>query len=174
MKCRGFSLSQTGLVLVLLVLGLALSGCTMNAFGQAGEEQAVTLPTPSPTLSPEQVVRLQLESLQHNDASNQGIEAAFNFASPDNKRNTGPLTRFVKMLKAPPYNAMLNHKSVEFDPIEISRDSATQRVKLTGADGQTTVYIFMLSKQTEAPYQNCWMTDGVVVEPSRDLPQDQA
>jgi len=32
----------------------------------------------------------------------------------------------------------------------------------------------MLSKQTEAPYQNCWMTDGVVVEPSRDLPQDQA
>lgn len=174
MKHCWFSLSQTGLILVLLVFGITLNGCTMNAFGQAGEEQTAALPTPNPDLSPEQVVRLQLESLQHNDDSNQGIAAAFNFASPDNKRNTGPLTRFVKMLKTPPYNAMLNHRSVEFDPIEISGDSATQRVKLTGADGQSTVYIFMLSKQTEAPYQNCWMTDSVVVEPSRDLPQDQA
>lgn len=174
MKRRWVSLSQTGLVLVFMVLGITLSGCTMNAFGQAGEEPEVTLPTPSPALSPEQVVRLQLESLQHNDESNQGIAAAFNFASPDNKRNTGPLARFVKMLKTPPYNAMLNHRSIEFDPIEISGDRATQRIKLTGADGQSTVYIFMLSKQTQAPYQNCWMTDGVTVEPSKDLPQDQA
>ncbi|MCL4298941.1 MAG: DUF4864 domain-containing protein [Anaerolineae bacterium] len=174
MKRRWVNFSQTGLVLVLLMFGLIASGCTLNAFGQAEEEQALNLPTPSPALSPEEVVRLQLESLQHNDEANKGIEAAFNFASPGNKRSTGPLTRFVKMLKAPPYNAMLNHKSVELDPIEISGDSATQRVKLIGADGQSTVYIFMLSKQSEAPYQDCWMTDGVVVEPTRDLPQDQA
>jgi hypothetical protein len=172
MKRRVVSFSQTGLVLVVLVFCLFASGCTLNTFGQVDEEQALTLPTPSPALSPEQVVRIQLESLQHNDAANKGIEAAFNFASPDNKRNTGPLTRFVKMFKTPPYNTMLNHKSAEFDPSEISGDSATQRVKLIGADGQSTVYIFLLSKQTEAPYQDCWMTDGVVVEPDRNLPQD--
>jgi hypothetical protein len=174
MKHRWVRFSQTGLVLVVLILSMIASGCTLNSFGQADEEQVTVLPTPSPALSPEQVVRIQLEALQHNDETNKGIEAAFNFASPGNKRSTGPLTRFVKMLKAPPYNAMLNHKSVEFDPIELSGDSATQRVKLIGADGQSTVYIFMLSRQTEAPYQDCWMTDGVVVEPTRDLPQDQA
>jgi hypothetical protein len=32
----------------------------------------------------------------------------------------------------------------------------------------------MLSKQTEAPYQNCWMTDGVMVEPAKELPKGQA
>jgi hypothetical protein len=128
----------------------------------------------SPEISPEQVVRLQLESLQHNDDSNQGIATAFNFASPSNKKSTGPLTRFIKMVKMPPYSSMLNHRSVEFEPIKIEGDAAMQRVKLTGADGQSITYIFLLSKQTEAPYKDCWMTDGVMVEPTKDLPQDQA
>jgi hypothetical protein len=172
MKRRWFRLRQSGLVLWVLLFSL-LGGCTLNAFEPAGAEAEI-LPTPSPEFSPDQVVRIQLESLQHNDDSNKGIEAAFNFASPGNKKYTGPLSRFVKMLKAPPYNAMLNHKSVEYDPIEISGDTAIQRVKLTGADGHTIIYIFRLSRQTEAPCKDCWMTDAVTVEPVRELPRGQA
>lgn len=172
MKRRWFSFSQTVLLLVVLLFGLISSGCTLNAFEQAEEVEAV--PRPKPEFSPEEVVRIQLESLQHNDDDNKGIEAAFNFASPGNKKYTGPLSRFIKMLKAPPYNSMLNYKSVEYDPVEIDGDSAVQRVKLTGADGQSIIYIFMLSKQTEAPYQNCWMTDGVMIEPTKELPKGQA
>jgi hypothetical protein len=69
---------------------------------------------------------------------------------------------------------MLNHKSAEFDPIKISGDAAVQRVKLIGADGQAVIYIFSLSKQTEPPYKGCWMTDGVVVEPVKELPKQGA
>jgi hypothetical protein len=69
---------------------------------------------------------------------------------------------------------MLNYKSVEYDPVKISGDKATQRVTLIGSDGQATIYIFMLSKQIRAPYKDCWMTDGVMVEPTKELPQDQA
>ncbi|MCK6626411.1 MAG: DUF4864 domain-containing protein [Anaerolineae bacterium] len=172
MKARKFGFSQIRLLLLVLLLSLLSSGCTLNAFEQA--EEVETLPTPSPDLAPEEVVRIQLESLRDNDDSNKGIEAAFNFASPGNKKYTGPLSRFVKMLKAPPYNSMLNYKSAEFDPVKITGNSAIQRVKLVGADGQSIIYIFMLSKQTEAPYQNCWMTDGVMVEPTRELPKGQA
>lgn len=179
MKRRRFSFSQIRLLLLVLLFSLISSGCTLNAFervqeGDAEGLQAASLPTPSPELSPDQVVRLQLESLQSNDDNNQGIAAAFNFASPGNKQVTGPLTRFIKMLKTPPYDAMLNYKSVEYDPVKISGDKATQRVTLTGSDGQATIYIFMLSKQTRAPYKDCWMTDGVMVEPTKELPQDQA
>ena len=175
MKRRWLSLNQTGLLLLVLGFSLIGSGCTLNAFERADEGQAEALVgTPSPEFSPEQVVRLQLEALQHNDNRNKGIEAAFNFASPGNKKYTGPLSRFIKMLKAPPYNNMLNYKSVEYDPVEISGDSAVQRVKLTGADGHAIIYIFMLSKQTEAPYQDCWMTDGVMIEPTKELPKGQA
>lgn len=172
MKNQGFNFSRINLLLVMLLLALLSSGCTLNAFEQA--EEVETLPTPTPDLAPEEVVRIQLESLRDNDDNNKGIETAFNFASPGNKKSTGPLPRFVKMLKMPPYNSMLNYKSAEFDPIEISGDSAVQRVKLVGTDGQSITYIFMLSRQTDAPYKNCWMTDGVMVEPSRELPKGQA
>ncbi len=165
--------NQTGLLLVVLVFSLLGSGCTLNAFEQA-EEEAETLPVPKPELAPDEVVRIQLESLQNNDDTNKGIETAFNFASPGNKKFTGPLVRFIKMLQTPPYNSMLNYKSAEYEPIEIAGDTAVQRVKLTGVDGQTVTYIFQLSKQTEAPYQDCWMTDGVAVEPNRELPKGQA
>ena len=171
MKPHRLGWQQISLVLVLLWLS---SGCTLNAFEKVDEAQVEALATPSSEISPEQVVHIQLESLQHNDDSNQGIAVAFNFASPGNRQSTGPLARFIKMVKAPPYNSMLNHRSVEFEPIQIEGDSAVQRVKLTGADGQSIIYIFMLSKQTAAPYKNCWMTDAVMVEPTKDLPQDQA
>jgi hypothetical protein len=163
---------QLGLLLLILLLS---SGCTLNAFERAEEEQPQEAAlTPSPEFSPDQVVRLQLEALQRNDETNQGIQITFNFASPDNKKFTGPLPRFIKMLKSPLYRPMLNHKSVEFDPIEISGDTAVQRVKLIGADGQAVIYIFSLSRQTEPPYENCWMTDGVIGEPVKELPEQGA
>ena len=182
MKRRLISFSQVGLLGLALLLILVSNGCTLNAFervdqaqeGEAEQSQVETPPTPSPEFSPDQVVRIQLEALQHNDRTNKGIEAAFNFASPGNKQFTGPLPRFIKMLKAPPYNSMLNHRSVEYGPIEIIGGIATQRVTLTGSDGQAIIYIFSLSKQTEEPYQDCWMTDGVAVEPTKELPEDQA
>ena len=51
---------------------------------------------PDPALTPEQVVRIQLEALRNNDAGDRGIAVAFRFASPGNRQNTGPLPRFKK------------------------------------------------------------------------------
>jgi hypothetical protein len=170
-----------GLLSLLLPILLSL-GCTLSFDWASSSPEAPTaeappaeaMPTPSPEFSPDKVVRIQLEALQQNDETNQGVKTTFNFASPANRENTGPLPRFIKMLQSPPYNAMLNYKSVEFDPVKVSDDLALQRVRLIAKDGQPIIFIFSLSKQSQAPYQDCWMTDGVVVEPTKEIPKGSA
>ncbi len=57
---------------------------------------------PDPSLSPQDVVSIQIEALQHNDTpyEDRGIEVTFNFASPTNKRMTGPLEHFKVMVNS--------------------------------------------------------------------------
>ena len=79
---------------------LALLGSAILPFASAPGAQPVG-PDPSPDLSPEDVVRIQVEALQRNDepSPDAGIEAAFRFASPSNRRATGPLGRFSEMVR---------------------------------------------------------------------------
>ena len=119
---------------------------------------------PSPGLSPGEVVRIQLEALRHNDPHNRGIEVAFRFASPSNRANTGPLARFVAMIRSGPYALMLDYREASYGPVESRGSLARQRVTLADA-GTSVSYWFYLSRQSEAPYVDCWMTDAVYVEP---------
>lgn len=118
---------------------------------------------PNPDLSPEQVVTIQLEALQHNDTPERdsGIAIAFRFASPANQAATGPLANFILLVKNPLYQPLLNHRSVERAPVKIAGDEAQQRVILMSATGVKAVYLFTLSKQADGRYKDCWMTDGV-------------
>jgi hypothetical protein len=132
---------------------------------------------PSPDLTPDQVVQVQMEAMKHNDrpARDVGIAKVFKFASPGNREQTGPLEKFTAMVKNPVYGPMLNCKSVRYGPVEIDNGQAHQLVKVTDAGGQEAWYIFILSKQTDAPYKDCWMTDGVIrVEPKADEHTDPA
>ncbi len=123
---------------------------------------------PSPDLTPNEVVRLQLQAFKRNDepTPDSGIEIAFRFASPSNREVTGPLPRFVELVKNPAYVPLLGHRSASQSPIEIKDDVARQRVRVTDKDGATAIFIFTLSKQTQAPYAGCWMTDGVERAPA--------
>ena len=121
---------------------------------------------PSPELTPDRVVQIQLEALCHNDADDLGIEIAFRFASPANKVNTGPLPHFIDMIKNGPYALMLNFLTAIYDPVEIVDDVARQRVTLFGSH-TAIAYVFYLSRQSEGPCIDCWMTDAVTIEPLR-------
>lgn len=164
-----------------LLPGLILAGCTLAPV--LAPTPLVAEPTeevgllnysqlePNPELAPDQVVKIQMEALRNNDSSDNGIAITFKFASPDNKRVTGPLARFTRMLKNPLYKPMLNHQSARYGPIKISGDMATQRVTVIDADGKAIIYVFTLSKQSGPPCAGCWMTDSVVAEPAK--PEDQ-
>ena len=119
--------------------------------------------SPSPELTPGQVVQIQLNALRHNDSRNRGIEVAFRFASPDNKLQTGPLARFILMLQQGPYNLMLAYDNAAYDAIEIEENYARQRVTLIGS-GLVVAYEFYLSRQTEGVCIGCWMTDAVIAK----------
>ena len=120
---------------------------------------------PDPALSPDDVIRIQLEALRHNDEQNRGIAVAFRFASPANRVNTGPLPRFIAMIRGGPYALMLNFRHADYGPVETAANQARQRVTLTGTRAIVT-YWFYLSRQSQAPYEDCWMTDAVYIEQS--------
>lgn len=122
-----------------------------------------SLPEPSPDLSPQDVVRIQVEALGSNDTPYEGagIEAAFNFASPANKRATGPLDQFRKLFETSTYGPMIDHEAATYSPPEIEGPVAQVGVILTTNEGTRVGYLFLLSKQVEAPYEECWMTDAV-------------
>ena len=123
-------------------------------------------PRPDPRLSPGQVIDVVLAALQHNDSptKDHGIAITFEFASPANRDETGPLQRFAALVKNPSYRSMLNHRRAERGELRVLGDQARQRVTLVDASGDRVTYLFMLSRQTDGPYRNCWMTDGVVRE----------
>lgn len=120
-------------------------------------------PRPSPALTAEQVVTIQLNALQHNDSPTPdfGIETTFRFASPANRVATGPLDRFADVVKGSIYRPMINHRRVDRSPMHIDGDQARQRVTIVTANGARVAYMFLLSRQHGGDYDGCWMTDGV-------------
>ena len=117
---------------------------------------------PGPKLSPAQVVSAQLAALKNNDDDDTGIRITFRFASPGNKAQTGPIERFIEMLKNPAYQPMINYKSDHREPIEVDGSVAKQVVTLVSSSGKRTRYLFVLSKQKQPPCRGCWMTDAVM------------
>jgi hypothetical protein len=123
------------------------------------------LPDPSPDLSPREVVMIQLEALQNNDlyAQNGGIRRVFDYASPGNRSFTGPVERFIELVKNPLYKPLIGFQRATIGGILILGDHAQVRVELVDAQGKSVRYVWSLSRQAEMPYANCWMTDGVML-----------
>ena len=102
---------------------------------------------PEPELKPNDVVNLQLLAMQQNDDSDFGIEVTFRFASPSNKIHTGPLKRFIRLVRNPSYRPLLNHINATFLELNIEEDFAVQDVIITTSNGERIGYRFRLSIQ---------------------------
>ncbi|MFZ9037833.1 MAG: DUF4864 domain-containing protein [Gammaproteobacteria bacterium] len=147
------------LALVLLAGALSLP----SSAAITDKPEGVELPQPSAELAPQDVVRIVVNALSNNDEpyADAGIETTFSFASPANKVNTGPLDRFIQMVKGPPYGIMVDHVGSEFSEVVLMGNKAYQMVQLTAPDGRSEVFAFRLSKQQDGEFKNMWMTDAV-------------
>ncbi len=165
-------------VVLLLILLMLPQGAGSQASSLASQEKRREAETkgsvagtlvPGANLSPEQVITIQLEALHHNDTptKDSGIATAFAFASPGNREATGPLARFIELVKSSQYKAMLNYRSVERDAIINHEGVAHQRVSIIDAQGNRAVFVFIVSRQTDGACPNCWLTDGVVRVPEK-------
>ncbi len=123
---------------------------------------------PDPALTPVAVVTYQLQALQAN-SNGDGIAATFRFASPANKKFTGPLSKFAGLFDAPQYEPMLNHHSAEVKLLRDDGTTAQLLASIVDSTGKLHWYRFVLSRQQGQECTNCWMTDAVTpdVRPER-------
>lgn len=145
---RSFSLA--GFVAVLM---LVLTGFTANAETRG----------PDPALTPEQVVDIQLQALQFNDSPtpNAGIAQTFALAHPSNKRVTGPLPRFERMIRTPAYAPLLGHAAHQIERLA-GDDSVVQfRVIVEQPNGKTLQYLWEVKRVLDGPDQGAWLTTKV-------------
>lgn len=124
---------------------------------------SLALPQPDTGLEPQDVVRIVMRALANNDRPHKdaGIETTFNFASPANKLNTGPLQKFSNMLKAGVYTAMIDHRMSEFSEVVRQGNSAYQYVRLITREGNIAVFAFRLGLQVDGDFGGMWMTEAV-------------
>ena len=155
-----------------LFVGVCLAClCSAAAIAFADSPRPTTGPAtaaPTPQLSPSDVVKVVMAALQQNDAvTEDGIRTTFKFASPANQEMTGPIERFIPLVRNAAYAPLLNHKSCNVREIALKGDQAAEMVTVIDAAGHAVHYVFQLSKQHDAgPLKDCWMTDGVIrVEP---------
>ncbi len=130
------------------------------------------LPRPSLQHQPADVVRIVIEALANNDDpfADAGIATTFAFASPANKGNTGPLSKFTQMVRSPSYAIMIDHLEHEFSDVVRSGDKAYQMVRILGASGAEVIFAFRLGLQRDGEFAGMWMTDAVWPVASGDIP----
>ena len=119
---------------------------------------------PNNSILPAEVVKIQLVALMNNDNDfkDSGIEQTWNFAHPNNKKNTGPLPNFKMMIKGNSYQMLLNHLSHSITEIGSSDKWAQFEVIILDKEKIYHKFNWQVEKFTlEGPLQDCWLTTMV-------------
>ena len=119
---------------------------------------------PSSNINPKEVVKIQLTGLQKNDFKfkDSGIEQTWNFAHPNNKKVTGPLGNFKRMLKGNSYEMMINHLSHTITQLGSSDKWAQFEVVILDKNKIYHKFNWQVEKYTEeGELKNCWLTSMV-------------
>ena len=119
---------------------------------------------PRSDIKPAEVIKIQLNGLQKNDDNykDSGIEQTWNFAHPNNKKNTGPLLNFKMMIKGRSYQMLLNHVSHTITEIGSSDKWAQFEVVILDKEKIYHKFNWQVEKYTdEGPLKDCWLTTMV-------------
>ena len=119
---------------------------------------------PSSNIKPSEVVKIQLNGLQKNDLDfkDSGIEQTWNFAHPNNKKVTGPLPNFKKMIKGDAYQMMLDHLSHSITELGSSDNWAQFEVIILDKDKIYHKFNWQVEKYLlDGSLKDCWLTTMV-------------
>ena len=119
---------------------------------------------PNNSISPKEVVSIQLSGLKNNDLvyKDSGIEQTWNFAHPNNKRVTGPLDNFKRMIKSDSYQMMIDHLSHTITEVGNSDKWAQCEVIILDKNKIYQKFNWQVEKYTlEGTLRDCWMTTMV-------------
>ena len=116
---------------------------------------------PSSKIKPSDVVKIQLNGLQKNDLDfiDSGIEQTWNFAHPNNKKVTGPLPNFKRMIKGDAYQMMLNHLSHTITELGSSDKWAQFEVIILDKNKIYHKFNWQVEKYSkDGSLKDCWLT----------------
>jgi hypothetical protein len=119
---------------------------------------------PNNKIEPSEVVKIQLIGLQKNDLEfkDSGIEQTWNFAHPNNKKVTGPLPNFKRMIKGDAYQMMINHLSHTITQLGIEDNWAQFEVVILDKNKIYHKFNWQVEKYTlEGALKDCWLTTMV-------------
>ena len=119
---------------------------------------------PNSEIKPSEVVKIQLLGLQKNndEFEDSGIQQTWNFAHPNNKKATGPLDRFKRMIKGNNYQMMINHLSHSITKVRGGDSWAQFEVIILDKEKIYHKFNWQVEKYTEdGPLKDCWLTTMV-------------
>ena len=119
---------------------------------------------PNSNIEPSEVVKIQLLGLQKNNDGfeDSGIEQTWNFAHPNNKKVTGPLDKFKRMIKGNNYQMMINHISHTITEIRGGDNMVQFEVIILDNKKIYHKFDWLVEKYTEdGPLKDCWLTTMV-------------
>ena len=119
---------------------------------------------PSSAITPKEVVKIQLSGLQQNDLEfkDSGIEQTWNFAHPNNKKVTGPLNNFKRMIKGASCQMMIDHLSHTITEVGGSNKSVQFEVIILDKNKIYHKFNWQVEKYTEeGSLKDCWLTTMV-------------
>ena len=119
---------------------------------------------PSKEIEPDQVVKIQLKGLMNNNNPymDVGIEQTWELAHPKNKKYTGPLEEFKKMLKGETFYMLVGHKEHQIEQVYLNETVATFLVTILDSDKNYYKFKWQVEKYiNEGPLKDCWLTTAV-------------
>ena len=119
---------------------------------------------PNSKFKPFEVLMIQLNSLKNNNKpyKDAGIEQTWEFAHPINKKFTGPLKRFKKMIYSDSYKILISHQNNKTIILKETSNKFVYKVYVLSKDKKKYYYIWQIEKvEKEGKFKNCWMTTGV-------------
>ena len=122
------------------------------------------LKSPNNLILPAEVIKIQLVGLMDNDKNfkDSGIEQTWNFAHPNNKKNTGPLPNFKMMIKGNSYQMLLNHLSHTITELGSSENWAQFEVVILDKNKIYHKFNWQVEKYTlDGVLKDCWLTTMV-------------
>ena len=119
---------------------------------------------PNSNLKPFDVLMIQLNSLKDNNKpyKDAGIEQTWKFAHPNNKKITGPLNKFKKMIYSESYKILISHINSEIIVLKETSDMSVYKVIVLTKSKEKYFFIWQVEKiLLEGDLKNCWMTTSV-------------
>ena len=119
---------------------------------------------PDSGIKPAEVVKIQLTGLQKNDLEfkDSGIEQTWNFAHPNNKKVTGPLDKFKRMIKGDSYQMMIDHLSHTITQLGSKNNWAQFEVVILDKNKIYHKFNWQVEKYTlDGLLKDCWLTTMV-------------